>query len=57
MLREIQEKSTFLSVNWNSLFPNHEILLLNGKRIDKNKKLYRVTALNSSLCYCKRKRQ
>ncbi|MBC6414975.1 MAG: hypothetical protein GDA46_01090 [Bdellovibrionales bacterium] len=53
-LRKIQEKSNFLVVNWNSLFPDHEILLLNGKRIDKNKKLklvqtyYRVTALSSS---------
>ena len=53
-LNQIQMKNNFLSINWNRIFPNHEIILLNGKRIEKNKEielpqaLYRVTALSSS---------
>ena len=53
-LKTIQEKNHFLSPDWKTLFPNHEIVLINGQRIEKDKikKLlpvnYRVTALSSS---------
>ena len=53
-LKEIQTKSPVLTVSLDSIFPNHEILLLNGERIDKKQPLqrfqahYRLTALSSS---------
>ena len=53
-LKQIQVKNNFLTLNWNQIFPQHEIILLNGQRIDKNKKVqkvqayYRVSALSSS---------
>ena len=53
-LKEIQAQSPILTLPLGALFPNHEILLLNGERIDKRKVLkrfqahYRLTALSSS---------
>ena len=53
-LSQIQERNNFLSINWSRIFPNHEIILLNGRRIEKNKEIelpqapYKVTALSSS---------
>jgi len=53
-LEKIQDKNSVLYPNWNTLFPHHEILLLNGQKIEKNQSApflavrYRVTALSSS---------
>jgi len=53
-LQKIQEKSSFLSPDWELIFPGHEIILINGERIAKDQKrsflpgTYRVTALSSS---------
>lgn len=53
-LKLVQEKTNQLSVDWKTLFPQHEIILINGKKIQKDKKseipqsFYRVTALSSS---------
>ena len=50
----IQEKSNFLIVNWNTIFPNHEIILVNGKKIKKEdttrlpQAFYRISAFSSS---------
>ena len=53
-LQQIQNKKNELSLNWNEIFPNHEIILLNGRKLEKNQILslpqtaYKVTALSSS---------
>ena len=53
-LQKIQDQHPMLTVQLEALFPHHEILLLNGKRMDKHKALslfqahYRLTALSSS---------
>lgn len=53
-LEKIQKQSLKLSVDWNKIFPNHEIILLNGQRVEKNKPkqyfqtYYKITALSSS---------
>ena len=53
-LEKVQETNLLLSPDWGLIFPNHEILLINGQRIDKESKRkflpvsYRVTALSSS---------
>ena len=53
-LQTIQKKKNNLSINWNKIFPDHEFILLNGKKIEKNKILslpqaiYKITALSSS---------
>lgn len=53
-LEKIQEKNSVLYPDWNTLFPNHEIILVNGRKVEKNKAApflaarYRVTALSSS---------
>ena len=53
-LKDTQDSQVFLSVDWKTIFPNHETILLNGKKIDVNKDVripegsYRVTALSSS---------
>ena len=53
-LQKIQTKKNNLSINWNKVFPHHEIILLNGQRLEKNKVLklpqavYKITALSSS---------
>ena len=53
-LEKIQEKNSVLYPDWNTLFPNHEIILVNGQKVKKNKVTpllaarYRVTALSSS---------
>ncbi|MCZ0932990.1 MAG: hypothetical protein OXJ52_07550 [Oligoflexia bacterium] len=53
-LKEIQKKKNDLSLDWNQVFPNHEIILLNGQRLEKNQILslpqavYKITALSSS---------
>ena len=57
LLQEIQllqEKVNYFLADWNSIFPQHEILLINGQRFKKDKKikipqaLYRVSAFSSS---------
>ncbi len=54
-LEEIQNQQTLLSLPLKKLFPHHEIILINGKRVSlKNKTIqvpessYRITALSSS---------
>ena len=53
-LELIQKKKTKLFVDWNKIFPDHEIILLNGQKLNKNKSLelnqaiYKITALSSS---------
>ena len=53
-LQKIQTNKNKLSPNWNKVFPQHEIILLNGQRLDKNKSMplpqavYKITALSSS---------
>lgn len=53
-LEIIQEKTNSLLLDWEAIFPQHEIILINGNQIQKNKKekisqsFYRVTALSSS---------
>ena len=53
-LKEIQKKKNILSLNWTKIFPNHEIILLNGQKLEKYKipslpqAVYRITALSSS---------
>ena len=53
-LEELQKTNTFVIPDWERIFPQHEILLINGQRIDKaqQKKFlavsYRVTVLSSS---------
>ena len=53
-LEKIQEINPILSPDWKTLFPDHEILLINGQRVDKDKRRkflpvsYKVTALSSS---------
>lgn len=48
------EKTNSLSLDWESIFPQHEIILINGRPIKKNQKapwpqaFYRITALSSS---------
>ena len=50
----IKEKTHLLSVDWNKIFPDHEIILINGKQIQKDirdirsRALYRTHALSSS---------
>ena len=50
----IQEKTNSLLIDWNKIFPKHEILLINGQRMEKGKKLkipqgfYRISAFSSS---------
>ena len=52
--QETQKKKNILSLDWHKIFPNHEIILLNGHRLEKHKTLsfpqavYRITALSSS---------
>ena len=53
-LRLIQEKTPALYVHWESVFPQHEIILINGKKMRKEEKTrlpqshYRVSAFSSS---------
>ena len=53
-LKLIQEKPNVLFVDWKLIFPNHEIVLINGELMPKDKKtnipqaFYRVSALSSS---------
>ena len=53
-LQKIQKKKNDLSLDWNQIFPDHEIILLNGQKLEKNQALtlpqaiYKVTALSSS---------
>lgn len=53
-LRLIQEKANVLSVNLRNIFPNHEIILINGEQIQKDEKIkvpqafYRISAFSSS---------
>ena len=53
-LDKLQEKNLTLSPDWEVLFPQHEIVLINGQKIEKAQSLsllpvsYRVTALSST---------
>lgn len=53
-IQSLQEKANYLLVDWSKIFPNHEILLINGQRIEKNKKtkipqaFYRISVFSSS---------
>ena len=53
-LRLFQEKSNALFVDWKVIFPNHEIILINGEEMSKDQKakipqaFYRVSTLSSS---------
>ena len=53
-LQQIQAKRNELSLDWNNIFPDHEIILLNGRRLDKKnlyslpQAVYKITALSSS---------
>lgn len=53
-IRLIQTKATFLLVDWKNIFPDHEIILINGEQVKKDKKIkipqtfYRVSAFSSS---------
>ena len=53
-LNLLQEKTNNFSLDWEATFPDHEIILINGRQMQKDKKtnlpqaLYRVTALSSS---------
>ena len=53
-LKDIQKKKNELSLDWSKIFPDHEIILLNGQKLEKNKTfslpqaVYRITALSSS---------
>ncbi len=53
-LKLIQRKVNFLSMNWKNIFPDHQIILINGIQIKKNEKLkipqsfYRISAFSSS---------
>ena len=48
------ESQVFFTVNWKEIFPKHEIILINGKRVPSDKSfkipegLYWITALSSS---------
>lgn len=50
--RQIQTKAYRLKVDWKDLFPDHEIILINGKQISNAMKIpqgvYRVSAFSSS---------
>ena len=57
LLKEVQllqTKANFLLADWDKIFPKHEILLINGQRLEKNKKtkipqaFYRISAFSSS---------
>ena len=51
-LNNFQNKKNSFVINWKKLFPHHEILLINGKKMTDKTKLregkYRITALSSS---------
>ena len=53
-LKEIKKNKNILSLDWNKIFPNHEIILLNGQKVEKDKisslphSFYKITALSSS---------
>ena len=53
-LQQIQTKQNDLSLDWNKVFPVHEIILINGQRAEKQnipplpQALYKITALSSS---------
>jgi len=53
-LKRVQTQSSVLYPDWKALFPHHEIVLVNGQKVDKNQSLpffattYRITALSSS---------
>ena len=53
-LDQLQKKANTLFVDWEKIFPHHEIILVNGQKMPRGKKakisqaLYRVTALSSS---------
>ncbi len=54
-LKQIQNQQSFLSLSLKTLFPHHEIILINGKQISNDRKKiqipessYRITALSSS---------
>ena len=53
-LDELRSRQPSLSVDWKKIFPHHEIILLNGKRLDKGRKsqipegVYRASAFSSS---------
>ena len=53
-LKLIQGKANFLSVYWKKIFPDYEIILINGKQIQINQKtilpqaFYRISAFSSS---------
>ena len=48
----LQQNTNKLRLNWKSIFPYHEIILINGRVLEKQQKIaqafYRVTALSSS---------
>lgn len=51
-LNNFQNKKNSFVINWKKLFPHHEILLINGKKMTDKTKLkegkYRITVLSSS---------
>ena len=53
-LKEIQKKQNHLSLAWSKIFPDHEIILINGERKEKQninslpQTVYRISALSSS---------
>ena len=53
-LKALQEKSNSLLVDWTAIFPDHEIILINGKMINKKEKtkipsaFYRISSFSSS---------
>ena len=53
-LRLMKKQANFLSLDWEKIFPDHEILLINGRQIQKDievkipQAFYRVSAFSSS---------
>ncbi len=53
-LEQIQKNTNTLLVNWEKLFPHHEIILINGRQIQKGQKevlpqaFYRISAFSSA---------
>lgn len=53
-LQDLQKQKNILYVDWHKIFPQHQIILINGKRFKKNIKIqvpqgfYRISAFSSS---------
>ena len=50
---QVQKQSTVFSLNWQAIFPQHEIFLINGERkkessLNLSEGFYRITSLSSS---------